>query len=675
VGVREQPGRSLTDTLAEALRIKRMLLVLDNCEHIVEAVAPLVDVLLASCPQLRMLATSREPLGVAGETLWQVSSLSVPNTDRLPAAAEMTRYDAVRLFLDRARLKLPDFDLTPANYWAVAEVCRKLEGIPLAIELATARMGTLALEEVAQRLEDSLGFLTVGPRTAEPRQRTMRATLQWSHGLLSEPERVLFRRLSVFAGGWTLEASEAVGSDGIEETDVLDLLGRLVRKSLVVAEATESSQMRYRMLEPIRQYAHGKLEESGEAEAVRRRHAEYFLALAEEAEPELKGAHQEAWLKRLEREHDNLRAALSWALEQGYAELGLRIAGALGEFWSMRGHLSEGQMWLEAALAQGDTPSASARAKALFQAAFLAGEQGDYERSVALNEESLALYRRLGDMVSSAAALYALGVVASCQGDSDRASMLAEEAMVLQRELNDRTGVVRSLLILGFVAVFQHDHERAIALHEESLAIARQTGDGFAIILSLAVGALASLGLGDRRQSRVHSEEGLTFSRRLGMMHLTALHLNITASLASVELQPVRSARLWGAAEALLEEVGRVLSPAERHIYGPYIAAARSQLDEAAWKAALAEGRAMSTVEAVAYALSKEDAATADKPPPSLTRREREVATLVAQGCTNRQIATRLFVSERTVETHVANALSKLNLHSRKQVASRLDTL
>jgi non-specific serine/threonine protein kinase len=672
--VRERPGRPLTDTLAEALREKEMLLVVDNCEHLVEAVVRLLDALLTSCPRLRMLATSRETLNMEGEAVWRVSSLTVPDTDRLPSSGELTCYDAVRLFLDRARLRQPDFELTSENGGAVAKVCGRLEGMPLAIELATARVGTLGVEEVAEKLQDSLGLLSAGPRTAPPRHRTMRATLEWSYGLLCKPERNLYGRLSVFAGGWTLEAAECVGSDGIEENGLLDLLGRLVEKSLVV-EATEDGRARYRMLEPVRQHAHEKLEENGEAEALRHRHAEYFLALAEEAEPKLKGAGQEAWLKRLEREHVNLRAALSWALDSGEAELGLRLAGALGEFWYVRGHYGEGRRWLEAALALGATSSTSARAKALSQAGYIASGQGDYESSVTFGEESLAIYRSLGFKASSATALYTLAVLAVYRNELERASTLTEEAIALQREISDRVGVARSLLLLGGVALLRHDYDEAMALQEETLALAQEIKDGFAVALSLGVGALASLGRGDHRQTRVLSEESLKLSQQLGMPYGIANYLHTAACLASAEGQPVRSARLWGAAEALFEEVGRVLSPGELHIYEPYIDAARSQLDGAAWEAALTVSRAMSTEEAVEYALSKEDAATAVKPLPSLTRREREVAALVAQGCTNRQIATRLFVSERTVETHVANVLSKLNLHSRKQVASRLETV
>jgi len=343
VGVLERPGQPLADTLAEYLRATSVLLVVDNCEHLADSAADLLDTLLDSCPRLRVLATSRAALGLAGEVVWRVPSLSVPDTDRLPAPGEMTRYEAVRLFAERARLKLPAFQLASEDAPAVAEVCSKLEGIPLAIELATARMGTLSVRQISERLQDPLSLLSVGGRTAVSRQQTLRGTLDWSYELLSEFERALFGRLSVFAGGWTLEATEAVGTgEGIEEADVLDVLSGLVDKSLVVAEATEGSGVRYRMLEPIRQYAQEKLEESGEAEEVRRRHASFFLTLAEEAEPRLRGPEDMEWLERLEAEHDNLRAALSWALERGEAEPGIRLAGALWRFWEARGYYGEG---------------------------------------------------------------------------------------------------------------------------------------------------------------------------------------------------------------------------------------------------------------------------------------------------------------------------------------------
>ena len=315
-----------------------MLLILDNCEHLLEATARLVDVLLDSCAGVRILATSREALGVEGEVRWPVPPLSVPDPERSPTTLEeLQSSESVRLFLARARNRDPSFTFTPGSARAVAEVCSKLESIPLAIELAAARVGTLSLEQISERLEGSLELLTRGGRTAAPRQQTIRETLDWSHELLSEREQKVFKRLSVFAEGWALEASEAVVSGkGIAEREVLDLLSALVEKSLVIAELAADSgggEVRYRLLEPVRQYALEKLEQSGELEELKRAHAEYFLGVAEEVEPQLIGPREAGWFGRLEEELDNFRAALSWASECGEAELGLRLAGALGSFW------------------------------------------------------------------------------------------------------------------------------------------------------------------------------------------------------------------------------------------------------------------------------------------------------------------------------------------------------
>ena len=329
--VPERLQEPLTDTLADVLRDRQLLLVLDNCEHLLEAAALLADALLDSCPRVRILATSREGLRVEGEARWLVPPLSVPERGRSLSSEKLEGYESVRLFVERARERDPIFSLSSANALTVAEVCKWLEGIPLAIELAAARVGTLSLEQILERLTDALGLLTRGGRTAVPRQQTLKGTLDWSYDLLFEPERALFRRLSTFAGGWTLEASEAVGSGGsVAEDEVVDLLSGLVEKSLVVAEGDGQGGVRYRLLEPIRQYALEKLEESGEVEAAKRAHAEYFLDLAEEAEPELFGPRDVEGLDRLESEHDNIRAALSWALEREEAELGLRLGGALG---------------------------------------------------------------------------------------------------------------------------------------------------------------------------------------------------------------------------------------------------------------------------------------------------------------------------------------------------------
>ncbi|MDQ4042275.1 MAG: NB-ARC domain-containing protein, partial [Actinomycetota bacterium] len=361
LSVREEPDRSLVETLKDALRSRRMLLVLDNCEHLIEGVVRLVDALLGTCPHLRILATSREALDIADEINWVVPSLSVPDSRReAPTTGELEGYESARLFMERASYRNPSFVLTPRNAKAVAQICRRLDGIPLTIELAAARVGVLSAEQIALRLDHSLRLLTTGGRTAVPRHRTLRATLDWSHELLAGPERKLFGRLSVFAGGWTLEAAEAVGvGEGIEEEDVLDLLSRLLDKSLVVTETPlEEGALRYRMLEPVRQYGLERLEASGEAERVRERHAQQYLALAEQAEPELMEADQASWLKRLGIEHANLRAALSWTLgpedaePKERAELGLRLAATLGQFWNAHSP-SEGREWLERGLARG----------------------------------------------------------------------------------------------------------------------------------------------------------------------------------------------------------------------------------------------------------------------------------------------------------------------------------
>ncbi len=395
--VAERHGESLSDRLAEVLRNRQLLMVLDNCEHLLEASARLVDKLLDSCPRLRIMATSCEATGVEGEVRWVVPPLSVPDSRNEPSLVELESYESVRLFVERARARDPSFSLSPQDAQSVTDICLMLEGIPLAIELAAARVGTLSLEQISERLGGSLEFLTRGGRTAAPRQRTLKETLDWSHELLTEDEKKLFGRLSVFAGGWTLEAAEVVGAGGgVEVDDILELLSGLMEKSLVVAEAIgEGDTVRYRMLEPIRQYAQEKLEERGESKDVRRRHATFFLALAEEAEPKLLTPDDLHWLQRLEVEHDNLRAAISWALESEEVELALRLGGALGTFWHAHGDMGEGRKWLEVALAKDALASVGAsvavRIKALKALFWLTHDQWDRDRAEAIAQEAMEL--------------------------------------------------------------------------------------------------------------------------------------------------------------------------------------------------------------------------------------------------------------------------------------------
>jgi predicted ATPase/DNA-binding SARP family transcriptional activator/DNA-binding CsgD family transcriptional regulator len=724
LGVRERPGEPLTDTLAEVLRTEQTLLVLDNCEHVVEAVAPLVDVLLDSCPGVRVLATSREPLGIAGEMKWLVSSLSMPDLRQVLTVGELERYESVRLFVERAHYRNPAFALTPQNTQAVARICERLDGIPLAIELAAARVG-LSVEQIATRLDDSLKLLTTGSRTASARQRTLKGALDWSYDLLSEPERVLFARLSVFAGGWTLEAAEAVASgEGVEEDGVLDLLSNLVNKSLIVAEATGKDRVRYRMLEPVRQYSSKHLEESGEVEATRRAHAGFFLALAEEANPELKGANQLQWLEHLEAEHDNMRATLSWALGHAEAEVALRLGGALGWFWSVRGHHSEGRRWLEEALAMDARGLPVSRAMALAGMGWLALQQGDLDRAQEACEEGLQLLAHEEAREASEAKeareakldlLACLGWVAWKREEHGQAKQLFEESLALSREMRDTWWVANSLSHMALVSSSLGDSERATELFEESMDLFRKQGDK----LSLAEG-LNQLGMlvysqGDLGRAAQLTEEAVSLHRvavglynlgwlallqddlgRAGDLYSESLSLSWDAGLnpivqgalegfacvAGAKKESERAARLWGAAQALHETKGiprdiDFLAEADVRI-----AALRSGSGEKAWEEAQAEGKAMGLDEAVEYALVEGEPAattlsTPEQPsvgaqPPNLTRRQREVARLVAQGLTNRRIAHELVISEHTVENHVAHILRKLNLHSREQIASRL---
>jgi predicted ATPase/DNA-binding SARP family transcriptional activator/DNA-binding CsgD family transcriptional regulator len=674
LAVREQPDRSLTDTLVEVLREKELLLILDNCEHLVDAAAHLSETLLRSCPHLKILATSREVLGTPGEVTWLTPSLSGPTKHHRPPIEELEGYESVRLFVERARYRNPTFVLTPQNAGAVAEICERLDGIPLAVELAAARVG-LSVDQIAGRLDDSLKLLTSGSRTVTPRQRTLRGTVDWSYELLDELERQLFGRLSVFAGGWTLEGAEAVGAGGgIEQDNVLDLLSRLVDKSLVVAEATGDGGVRYRLLEPIRQYAQERLEEGVESDAVRRRHAAFSLALAEEAEPELQGSQQVAWLKRLETEHPNLRVALAWSLDGGEPEMGLRLAGALWRFWDTHGHLSEGRRWLETALERCGAPPAPARTKALRGAGALAWTQGDLNRAEQCFEECLAVHRRRGDRRGLAASLNGLGNVVQHRGEYARAKALFEESLSLCRELADGEGIGRALINLGSTAFYKDDYSRAASFWQESLALYRHIGDKDGIAISLHNLAEVAGMQGDYAWAAELGKESLVLFREMEDRWAILQTLVGLGRLAVARGYNERAARLLGAAESMREATGSALPPPIREAHDQNVATLRPALGEQTFTALWTQGSAMSFEEAVEFALAEEPAS---KPPgdelsSTLTRREREVAALIARGLTNRKIAKELTLSERTVDTHVRNILKKLGVGSREQVASRL---
>jgi predicted ATPase/class 3 adenylate cyclase len=605
LAAREEPGRTLEAALVQYCKQRSLLLVLDNCEHLVQACARMVEMLLRNCPEVRVLATSREALGIAGERAHRVPSLLLPDLDHLPPADRLAQAEAVRLFVDRAAAVRPEFRLASENARVVAQICHRLDGIPLAIELAAARVKLLPLDHIAARLDDRFRLLTGGSRTALPRHQTLRATMDWSYDLLSQAERDLLLRLSVFAGGWTLEAAEAVCSgESIEDSQVFDLLSQLVDKSLVVVD--EAGEARYRLLETVRQYGRDRLQESGQGDAWRVRHRERFLTFVEQAEPQLWGAEQTHWLHRLEKDHDNVRAALECSLAQGHlaasAESGLRIASALWRFWEVRGHLSEGRRWLDQALSlAGDAPQAL-RARALNAAGNLARDQGDYQRAGELYQESLTLRQRAGDRQGVAITLNNLGNLAHGQEQYETARSLYLEALTINRELGYQAGAAINLGNLGNVAYHQADYPQSIGFHEESLALSSASGDRRGMANTLCNLAAALRCQGDPERAVTLYRESLSLHRELGDSRGIAECLEGLAATGEPGQPPEWSAVILGAAQALREAVGSALRGVWHGDYERSVASARRRLSPAEFAAAWAVGRAMPVDRAVSYA-------------------------------------------------------------------------
>jgi predicted ATPase len=605
--VPEQPGRALTETLKDYLRPKSLLLVLDNCEHLLSACAQLADVLLKTCPILRILATSREPLGLPGEVIWRVPSLSIPSLKHLPPIEELTQYEAVHLFIDRATLSQPGFRITAGNAAVVAQLTHRLDGIPLAIELAAARVKALPLDAIANRLDDRFRLLTGGSRTGLPRHQTLRATLDWSYDLLSEQERILFRRLSVFAGGFTLEAAEQICvGEGVDDSDILDLLTRLVDKSLVIFDEPEG-QGRYRLLESVRGFGSDRLQESGEASDVRRQHRDWHLALAEQADRELRGPRQAWWLERLETEHDNLRAALEWSkAEEDGAEAGVRLTGALQSFWVIHGHDVEGRAWFEGALARSSDLPPSMLPKVLGGATLFAWRQGDFERAIALGEKGLVLCRELDDKENGAPLRIWLGLVAARQGDYERATALLEQSVSMCNDLGKKWLTSMALACLARVLLDQGNYERAAPLSMQSLALARDAGDKTRIAFSLHGLATVALRRGENRRAAEYFRESLGVGREVGNRWIPAECLQGLAGVACTQQQYEKAARLFGAVEVSREAIGISPTLLDQPYYEECVTSTRGALGDAPFAAAWAEGRAMTLEQAIEYALIPE---------------------------------------------------------------------
>jgi predicted ATPase/class 3 adenylate cyclase len=603
LGIPEQPGRSLITGLVDHVRPKSILLLLDNCEHVVLACAHLADTLLRACPNLRILTTSRETLGVAGEASWLVPSLSLPDPERILPLHRLTEYEAVRLFIDRAKAALPSFAVTTDNAHHIAQVCRQLDGIPLAIELAAARVKVLTVEQIAVRLDDRFRLLTGGTRTSLPRQQTLRATMDWSYDLLSKEERAALRRLAVFVGGWTLEAAEAICGGDVAAADVLDLLTRLVQRSLVAPEE-QTREIRYKMLETVRQYAREKLQESGEEAAIRDRHSQWYLALAQRAEPELQGPEQTAWLTRLDSDHDNFRAGLEWLIDRKEVESALRLTSSLWRFWFTRGYLREGRGRLEAALRRSSDAAPLLRVKALTGAGYLALNQEDYIAASTLLEESLAIGQRLGDRQGIAVALNWLGVVAWRLGDFERAAALYAQGLALSEEVGAKDIRTRLLNSLALLSASRGDFALARSLLEDCLATYRRTMDKTGIALVAGNLAVMVFRQGDYAAARSLVMESVELFRELGEVRGMASDLQLLGILAAMRGHPERAARILGAVEAVRETLGAPFALTERALYDyeRYMAAIRGELSEEAFTRAWTEGRAMRLEKVVEYA-------------------------------------------------------------------------
>ncbi len=599
LNVREEPGRPVTGALAESLRDKDLLLILDNCEHLIGAVAVLAQALLQSCPRVRLLATSRERLGIPGERVYAVPTLTLPDLGRPQTALEMGGSDAGRLFLDRAALH-PGFALTDDAAPVLARLCHRLDGIPLAIELAAARTRSLTVEQINDRLDQRFRLLTGGSRTALPRQQTLQGLMDWSYELLTAPEKILLCRLSVFAGGWTLPAAEAAcAGEGIEDWEVLDLLTGLVDKSLVVFDT-----QRYRLLETVRLYARERLDETPGAEAARERHAEYYCSLAADTEPSLYGADAAASLDLLEAESANLRAAIAWLQARGNAEEALRLVNNLARFWQVRGHLSEGRGSLEAALSLGDPGETSKRrAVALFYAGAIAHTQGDLLGSASLLARCVDAYERLGEYDNVNLIRGNIGALLTALGEYAQARAVLEEVLLYHQQSDRREDLAATLGHLGELARLEGDQNAAGLYLMQSLTLWREIGNAHAASVQLNNLARVATRRGDLPAAGGYVREAITLRRELGDVKGLLWSLDAAAALAAVGGQPAEAARLYGAVEALEAAHSIIAPPTEIAERDHFLAQARAGLPSAEFAALWTQGRGLTLDQAIATVL------------------------------------------------------------------------
>ena len=678
LGIGESSQGTVLADLTAQVAGARLLLILDNVEHLLAAAPDLVS-LLSACPGLKVLATSRTPLHVTGEHEFGLLPLPLPTNAGSSTWEQIAASDAVRLFAARAEAVQADFHLTPENAGEIARICQQLDGLPLAIELAAARVKVFPPHALIARLERRLPLLTGGPRDAPARLRTMRDAIAWSHDLLSAAEQRLFRRLAVFVGGFTLDAAGAVADAGHPpDGGVLELVSSLVDKSLVLPDRATSGSKgapRFLMLETIREFALDELARSGEGEAVRRAHAGYCLAMAERAEPELRGVGQTAWIARLETELPNLRAVLDWSLSGGDAELGLRLAGALYWFWFLRNHVGEGRAWFERARAATTQP-ADAAGKAALGAALLAWRHHDYAASKGFGNEAREYFRRCGDRWGEAMVVHHLGHIADdLEHDTERSLALLAASLEQFRAIGDRWGVAFSQRCLGRTwGEAARDYERATALLQPAVMTFREVGDQWNIGVTLHMLGDIALAQANWPEATAAYQESIThhWTQRdpLGVADALLRLAQILVALQNLEL----ATRFFGCAEAQHQQAGVVVYEPVRRGYERAVAAAQATLGAERFAALWDEGRRLALPEAIDLALGirSDPVPASDQPAPSgqptparLSPREHEVLRLIVEGLSDREIADALSIGRRTVNAHVTSVLNKLGVSSR----------
>ena len=594
------PNRSVTDLLTHYFGFRSALIIFDNCEHLIASCAQLASELLTSCEHLSILATSREALRISGEIPYRVPSLDVPQQSAGDRLEVLQGASSIRLFGERAAVISPGFVIDADNAFAIAQICRRLDGIPLAIELAAARTNVLTVNQISSRLDDRFQLLSHGLRAAPPRHETLRATIEWSYQLLSEQESTLFRQLAIFVGGGTLDAVETVCSvPEIPSLELLNLLSSLVNKSLVMAETVDRG-MRYHMLETIRQFGLENLfEDQGEAVKVQERQLKYFLRLAEEAEPHLLGVDQSAWMDILEVEFDNIRLALDWAISQGKGEDALRLYGALGWFLFIRCRFREGEQWFKRANLLRESASTRTKAIALRSASWLYYAKDDFSTCLQLHRESLDLFLELKDEREVSTTLQFMGVMEFTLGNTDRAKVLFDESLLLSRRLNNRQAMPRVLMHLGHIFNGQGNLESARIYYEESLAVAREVGEGHLLMMVLGNMGQFMQRLGSNAKAREYYQESLQIGIRLKNKRTVALTLLNFAELLNAEEKYVESARLQGFAESLFNET-EVLTKSHVAAIEKAAGIPRAHLGEETYLHEYGAGRSLGLEQAVA---------------------------------------------------------------------------